>query len=73
MAPATGVVTRTVVLGGKVKRRAYHHAMARVGALQKRSEEAVSKLVHTVDLVRIFIKCFYYGSISILQYCDGIT
>ena len=52
MAPATGVVTRTVVLGGKVKRRAYHHAMARVGTGKAPNlEKMVADLLSAADKV----------------------
>lgn len=44
------------MLSDKVKRRAYDNAMAKAGALQKRSQAAVEKLIHTIDLVsRLFI------------------
>jgi len=39
------------MLSDKVKRRAYDNAMAKAGALQKRSQAAVEKLIHTIDLI----------------------
>lgn len=43
--------TRVRMLSDKVKRRAYDNAMAKAGALQKRSQAAVEKLIHTIDLI----------------------
>ena len=55
--------TRVRMLSDKVKRRAYENAMAKAGALQKRSQAAVEKLIHTIDLVSTAI-------ISSLQFSD---
>ena len=55
--------TRVRLLSDMVKRRAYENAMAKAGALQKRSQAAVEKLIHTIDLVST-------GIISLLQSSD---
>lgn len=45
--------SRVRMLSDKVKRRAYQNAMNKAGAIQKRSQEAIGKLIHTIDLVCI--------------------
>lgn len=45
--------TRVRMISDKVRRRAYQTAMAKAGAIQKRSLDAVEKLMYTVDLVMI--------------------
>lgn len=67
--------TRVRMLSDKLKRRAYESAMSRAGSIQKRSQEAVGKLLYTVDLVcgvfKFFFECLHRLSLfsSILSYC----
>lgn len=49
--PPVQASTRVRMLSDKLKQRAYDTAMSKAGAIQKRSQEAVGKLLYTVDLI----------------------
>lgn len=43
-------------LSTKLRKRAYHKALAQVKDAKQRSQESISQLNHTVDLVSVDIK-----------------